>query len=105
MIQPSKYENLSEREQYSYSPIYAKYKSKKVRYYNECEYCGHREFMGWEVEKTPIGEPIGYEKINPIFPYELDRMFNDHLIDQVTRSNVFAEKILNKKPKAEDKES
>ena len=105
MLPPSKYENMSEREQYYYSPVYAKYKSKKIRSYNECECCGHKEFMGWDVEKTPIGEPVGYKKIRPILPYGLDRALHDLFFDQVTHSNVITDKLLNKKPKAEDKES
>lgn len=65
-----------------YRPLYAKYRTKKIRDYD----FDYGNFVGWKPVQVGIGEPIGYEYVG---------YFEAHMIDQVEKSNVLMARILN----------
>jgi len=94
LLKPENYAKLTECEQYYYVPIWKEHSYKKVREYLECDCCGHKEFIGWVERKTPIGEPYGYKKIKPFFPYILQKTLTKAEVDRMLQSNVIASRLL-----------
>lgn len=80
----SEYNSLdSERRKY-YAPLYAKYRTKKIRDYDP----DYGNFVGWKPIQVGIGNPIGYEHVG---------YFAAKMIDSVNNSNVLMSRILNKR--------
>lgn len=94
LITPKAYKKLSENEQFFYDPVYAKYKTKKVRSYENCD-LGYSHFMGWVEERTPIGDPIQWARDNSM-TRQMSKIALPKVIDSVLDSNVLMSKILNK---------
>lgn len=69
-----------ERKRY-YGPLFAKYRTKKVRDYDP-DY-GH--FVGWRPIQVGIGDPVGYEYVGYIAAKAIDAALN---------SNVLMERVL-----------
>lgn len=91
-ITPEVYDELDDEHQYYYEPEYKKYRTKKVRTYSDCEECGHKEFLGWEEEKVPVGEPHRYISTPQLMRYgDVRRM-----VDNLSSSNVLMDRILSK---------
>lgn len=76
------YAKLDDRQKY-YKPLYAKYRTKKIRDYDP----DYGNFVSWRPIQVGIGEPIGYEYVGYI---------EARLIDQVLSSNVLMDRVLNK---------
>lgn len=76
------YAKLGDRQKY-YEPLYAKYRTKKIRDYDECD-----NFAGWKPIQIGIGDPIAYEYVS---------YWAARTIDQLNSSNVLTERILNRK--------
>lgn len=71
----------NERKKY-YEPLYAKYRTKKIRDYDEYD-----NFAGWKPIQIGIGNPISYEYVG---------YWTARTIDQINNSNVLMSRILNK---------
>lgn len=97
LVTPKEYESLTDKEKYYLDPVWKEYKTKKVRDYSDCMECGHREFLGWIEEQVPVGEPYGYKKITPFFPYDLMKQITATHTDQVLNSNIIMQRTLNAK--------
>ncbi len=88
-ISPEAYGGLSEKEQaHCKGSLYSKYKTKKIRDYDECYECGHRTFSGWIDQTIGIGEPLEYKKMN---------LFEIKLVDSILKSNILYARILKDK--------
>lgn len=87
-ISPKRYAGLNENRQYYYSPIYAKYKTKKYREYETCD-LGHSHYQGWAIKRIPIGEPVRYEYHGAIM---------GRVVEDVLKSSVLASRIMGIKP-------
>ena len=59
-IYPETYDALIPEHQDWYIREWKQYKEKRVRSYDECDSCGHRRFIGWVTERTPVGDPWRY---------------------------------------------
>lgn len=77
------YAKLGDRQKY-YGPLYAKYRTKKIRDYDP----DYGNFVGWKPIQVGIGEPIGYKYVG---------YWSARLIDQINSSNVIMDRVLNKK--------
>lgn len=92
------YNKLSDDGKLWYAPEYEHYKVKKVRKYESCD-LGYEHFLGWEEERTPIGEPYKYLKVDA-FTYNLrvvQALTRPMIIDSLNKSNVLMDRVLNKK--------
>jgi hypothetical protein len=69
-----------ERKKY-YEPLYAKYRTKKIRDYDP----DYGNFVGWRPIQIGLGEPIGYRYVG---------YFAARMIDDVLRSNVLMARVL-----------
>lgn len=76
------YAKLGDRQKY-YEPVYAKYRTKKIRDYDEYD-----TFAGWKPIQVGIGEPISYKYMG---------YYAARTIDQINSSNVLMDRVLNKK--------
>ena len=85
-ITPQDFEALDNRSKMSYLPEYDTYRTKKVRGYNDCDYCGHSEYIGWIEESYPVGKPYRYSWHLQIFP---------DMVDDILSSNVLTNRMLN----------
>lgn len=94
IVTPEKYALLSEDEQFYYDPQYENYKVKKVRAYEECD-LGFRHFLGWEEERSPIGEPISYVRDNSMTRQSMKYVYSE-IIDSTLNSNAIMERFLKK---------
>lgn len=70
----------NERKQY-YGPVYARYRTKKVRDYD----FDTGQFCGWKPVQVGIGVPIGYKYVGYFVARE---------IDQINRSNILMRRVL-----------
>lgn len=75
------YSTLGTDRRYYYQPIYAKYRTKKVRDYDP----DYGNFLGWRPIEIGIGEPTGYKYVGYIAA---------KAIDQINSSNVLMGRIL-----------
>lgn len=66
-----------------YAPIYAKYRTKKIRDYD----LDTGDFAGWKAIQVGIGECVGYEYIG---------YFEARLVDSILNSNVLMKRVLKK---------
>lgn len=82
----SGYEALDDERKRHYEPLYAKYRTKKVRDYDP----DYGYFVGWKPVQVGMGEPVGYKYIGYI---------SAKLIDLVMDSSVLTTRILNKSNK------
>lgn len=73
----------SERKKY-YEPLYAKYRTKKIRDYDP----DYGNFVGWRPIQVGVGDPIGYRYVGYIAA---------RTIDQVNSSNVLMARVMNPK--------
>jgi hypothetical protein len=71
-----------ERKKY-YEPLYAKYRTKKIRDYDP----DYGNFVGWRPIQVGIGDPVGYKYVG---------YWAARTIDQINNSNVLMKRILNK---------
>lgn len=71
-----------ERKQY-YKPLFAKYRTKKVRDYD----LDTGKYVGWKETQVGIGEPTGYEYVG---------YFTAKMIDDILNSNVLMQRIMGK---------
>lgn len=77
------YYNLdTERKKY-YEPLYAKYRTKKIRDYD----VETGSFVGWRPIDIGIGEPVGYKYVG---------YFAARMIDNVMRSDILMSRVLGK---------
>lgn len=77
------YAKLGDRQKY-YEPLYAKYRTKKIRDYDP----DYGNFIGWRPIQVGIGDATTYKYVG----YWVART-----IDQLNSSNVLTERIFNKK--------
>lgn len=77
----AEYAALDEERKKYYNPLFAKYRTKKVRDYDP-DY-GH--FVGWRPIQVGVGEPIGYEYVGYLPAKAIDAILN---------SNVLMERVL-----------
>lgn len=77
---PDEYEKLPDVRKRYYRAVFARYRVKKSREYDEY---GH--FIGWEPYKVGVGKPIGYEYMGYIAAAA---------VDGVLKSNVIMSRIL-----------
>jgi hypothetical protein len=97
ILSSEKYAELSSDEQFFYDPLYKKYKTKKVRDYQDCD-LGHTHFMGWVEVRTPIGEPISYVRDNSLTRQTM-KLMKPKIVDSLLESNVLMSRILSKPDK------
>lgn len=83
VISPIHYAQLDDDTKNYYSPIYAKYKTKKYRDYDE-----YGSYLGWAEMQIGIGEPVGYKYHGVIMA---------KVIDSVLSSNIIVTRILSRK--------
>lgn len=93
-ITPAEYDALDAEGKYGYHPIYASYKTKKVREYSTCD-LGYDHFMGWVDRTTPVGEPIHYKYSQPFVPYSMLEYFDDRLLATSLTNTVYNNKPMN----------
>lgn len=97
-ITPEKYAELDNENQYFYDPQYKRYKTKKVRGYEECDY-GFRHFTGWIEQKTPIGKPYQYKYVDRWLTYGMQKYYEKRfmeqagLLDPVVRPEIEGDKV------------
>jgi len=99
-IQPAIYANLPPEDQDWYAPEYEKWKVKKVRNYQNCN-LGYDHFMGWEEERTPLGEPYRYARISE-FEHILtatNRIVGPMIDDELNNANMIMNQALGSKKK------
>lgn len=77
------YDKLDAERRKYYEPLYAKYRTKKIRDYD----MDYGNFVGWKPIDVGIGEPIGYKYVG---------YWSARLIDQVNSSNVLMSRIMKK---------
>jgi hypothetical protein len=71
-----------ERKKY-YKPLFAKYRTKKVRDYDY----DTGAFCGWKPIQIGIGDPVGYEYVG---------YFAARMIDQINSSNIIMKRVLSR---------
>lgn len=81
----AEYAELGDDRKRYYAPLYAKYRTKKVRDYDPD--CGH--FVGWRPIQVGVGEPVAYEHVG---------YFAARMIDSLYSSNVLTSRIIGIKP-------
>lgn len=77
----AEYEQLDDRQKY-YEPLYAKYRTKKIRDYDP----DYGNFVGWKPIQVGLGEPISYRYVG---------YFEARVIDQLLSSNVLMQRVMN----------
>lgn len=75
------YAKLDDERKRYYKPLFAKYRTKKVRDYDPD--CGH--FVGWRPVEIGIGDPIGYKYVGYLAA---------RVIDSIFTTNVFMQRVL-----------
>lgn len=82
-LSPNEYEALEADRKNYYSPVYAKYHTKKYRDYDD-----HDNYIGWASMEVGVGKPIGYKYHGVIMA---------RVIDSVLNSSVIATRLLSKR--------
>jgi hypothetical protein len=78
----AQYAKLGDKQKY-YEPLYAKYRTKKIRDYD----IDTGQFVGWRPIQVGIGDPTSYKYVG---------YFEARMIDQINSSNVLMDRVLNK---------
>lgn len=65
----------SERKKY-YSPLYAKYRTKKIRDYD----LDYGNFVGWKPIQVGVGEPVGYKYVGYVAATTIDRVMDSSVL-------------------------
>lgn len=77
------YDNLDDERKKYYEPLFAKYRTKKVRDYD----LDYGNFIGWRAIKVGIGKPIGHKYVG---------YFAAKMIDDTLKSNVLMDRVMGK---------
>lgn len=70
------YDALDDKARRYYEPLFARYRTKKVRDYDP----DYGNFVGWRPIQVGVGEPIGYKYVGYIAAQAIDRIMDSNVL-------------------------